>query len=96
MIEVGRKSNTLEERGEREAIIYLHDTGMTSGTSSRMKGPSLPFLNRVRNFFDTINRASEAFWFIFSAFCRAPNCWSIRHSKSFSSSTLPSNSVRVE
>lgn len=39
-----------------------------SGTSSRTKGPSLPDLNKVRNFFDTIKRASVAFWDIFSAF----------------------------
>lgn len=65
------------------------------GTSSRMNGPSLPALNRVSSFFDTFKRASAALWGIFIAFCNASNCTSIRLSKSFSSSTLPSNSDRV-
>lgn len=66
----------------------------TSGTSSRMKGPSLPVRNKVRNFFDTIVRASDALWGIFSAFWRASNCCSMRISKSVSFSRLPLKSVR--
>lgn len=81
-------------------IIQLkHQTFMfyilTIGTSSSMKGPSLPVLNKVRNFFDTINLASDALWGIFKAFCSTSNWCSIRLSKSFSSSTLPSNSLSV-
>lgn len=37
-----------------------HDIELTSGTSSRIKVPSLPALNKVRNFFDIIRRAWEA------------------------------------
>jgi len=50
-----------KKMGRGEGRFNRHyDTGLTSGTSSRMKGPSLPVLNRVSNFLDTINRASEA------------------------------------
>lgn len=66
-----------------------------SGTPSRMNGPSFPVLNNVRNFFDIMVRASEALCGIFSAFCSASNCWSIRFPRSLSSSRFPLNSVRV-
>ena len=49
---------------EKKEEIFLnsrsYDTVLVSGTSSRMKQPSLPVLKRVRNFFDTIKRASDA------------------------------------
>ena len=53
-----------------------------------MNGPSLPTLNKVRSFFDTIKWASEALWGILNAFWSASKCYSIRPSKSLSSSAL--------
>ena len=76
--------------------LTTQDTVFESGTSSRMNGPSLPALNKVRSYFDTIKQASEDIWGILNAFCSASNYCSIRLSKSLSSSTLPVISNRVK
>ena len=81
---------------QKKKWLTSQDTVFASGTSSRMNGPILPALNKVRYFFDTIKWAFEALRGISNAFCSASNCCSIRLSKSLSSSTLPVNSNRVK
>ena len=56
---------------KKKKWLTAQDTTFASGASSRMNGPSLPALNKVRCFFDTIKRAFESLWGILNAFCSA-------------------------
>ena len=62
--EVKKKKTSIYNRNvtpkREKKLLTTQDTVFESGTSSRMNGPSLPTLNKVRSFFDTIKQASEA------------------------------------